>query len=97
MNKPFTHWALAGFLFILFMVPLDLLGQGKSTTLKVVASNDQLPIIGATIQLSNLDFSGGWLTDASGTAVLPLEKPSEISISFLGFIGTKKLLIRVKQ
>ena len=92
MNKPFTHWALAGFLFILFMVPLDLLGQGKSTTLKVVASNDQLPIIGATIQLSNRDFSGGWLTDASGTAVLPLEKPSEISISFLGFIGTKKIV-----
>lgn len=92
MNKTITLRPLAGILFILLMVPLVLFGQGKSATIKVVASNDQLPIIGATIQLTNQDSPGGWLTDASGSAVIPLESTAEITVSYLGFIGVNKTI-----
>ncbi|GGE68870.1 SusC/RagA family TonB-linked outer membrane protein [Pedobacter psychrotolerans] len=52
---------------------------------KVIASDDQLPIIGATIKLKNA--AGGTTTDANGAFSISAKPTDVLVISFIGFIN----------
>lgn len=90
MNKTFIIRLVCILILLAYLAPLSLFGQGIPTTIKVISANDRLPIIGASIRLIGHESPVGWVTDATGTAVLPLTKSSEIAIHFLGFIELNK-------
>ena len=50
---------------------------------KVVASDDQLPIVGATIKLKNA--AGGTTTDANGAFSISVKPTDVLVVSFIGF------------
>jgi TonB-linked SusC/RagA family outer membrane protein len=50
---------------------------------KVIASDDQSPIIGASVKIKNAP--GGTITDANGTFVLPAKPTDIMVVSFLGY------------
>ncbi|EPR65370.1 TonB-dependent receptor [Cyclobacterium qasimii] len=92
MNKTFIIKLLYSLLLFAHLAPPDLFGQGTPTSIKVIAASDQLPIIGATIQLTGQESPKGWVTDAAGTAVFPLLENSEVNINYLGFIEVNRIV-----
>lgn len=68
---------------------LGAMAQSKITG-KVVASDDKLPVIGATIKIKNA--AGGTTTDANGTFSLNVKPTDILVISFVGY-GNKEVAV----
>ncbi len=63
----------------------NLLGQGM-TIVNVVSATEKDPLIGAAIIPVGQSDPAGWLTDINGTAQLDIQKPTQMEISYVGFL-----------
>lgn len=68
---------------------LGAMAQSKITG-KVIASDDKLPVVGATIKIKN--GAGGTTTDANGTFSLSVKPTDILVISFIGY-GSKEVTV----
>ncbi|CAH0252170.1 MULTISPECIES: TonB-dependent receptor [unclassified Pedobacter] len=68
---------------------LGAMAQSKITG-KVIASDDKLPVVGATIKIKN--GSGGTATDANGAFSLSVKPTDVLVISFVGY-GNKEVTV----
>ncbi|PWJ41884.1 TonB-dependent receptor [Sediminitomix flava] len=87
--ESYSYKVLLG-LCVLFSVAIQsLYAQEQQTKIRVISTEDQLPLVGATIVTENAKGKG-WITDLNGEVVIDIQEKTLLMISYLGHQSIKK-------